>query len=420
MANDFYSDNAASQALSGYDAAENRRTNIAVYGLIFVIMVSVGRVQEIIPGLSVLKLGKVAFGLAFILYFVSPKRSDIHVFSAPQMKYALAIFLLGLASTPFSYWPGKSFNFMVFNFFNTLVLLFLLIKIANTYADLKKLVWGIIVSISLLGITALLSGGVRASAGGSYDPNDLALVLVLFLPLFYFSMKNEQGTLRLILASASIVSIAAIMATQSRGGFIGLVTVVAGILIKERFNFIKLLLVGSTLFIAFSVLAPPGYSERISTIFNPQEDYNMTEGGGRIEIWKRGLQLMKENPLLGVGPAAFEVAEGSTHIDENTGNTGKWSTAHNSFVQIGAELGIPGLMLLVMIMVSSIRSLKRLHRELPKNSELRWLVNALEVGIYGYIINGFFLSQAYSSALFLLVGLTVVVVNQATRVCEKP
>ena len=393
-----------------------KRANIAIWGLILVIMVSVGRIQEIIPALVALKLGKVSFGLAIVLYFVSPKQSEIKFFSTSQIKYIVALFLLGLVSTPFSFWPGQSFNFMVFLFSYSLVLFFLLIKVATTNSDLKIIVWGGGISIVLHGLKALMSGVERASAGGgSYDPNDLAFVLVLFLPLFYFSMKNERGMPRLFMASFLIISLAAIMATQSRGGFLGLLAVLLGIAICEKINIVKMVFGSGVLLLVFLIISPTGYVDRMSTMLSPEQDYNRTESGGRIEIWKRGIQLMMENPVLGVGPAAFEVAEATKHTDVVTGISGKWSVAHNSFVQIGTELGIPGLVLFIMILVLSIRSLRRLRRELPEDSELRWLVNALEVSFYGYIVSGFFLSQAYSAALYLLLGLTVAVVNMSER-----
>jgi len=398
-----------------YDSADvdSRRTNISIYGLIFVIMVSVGRVQEIIPGLSALKLGKVAFGVAFILYFVSPKRNEVHLLSTPQMKYFSALFLLGLISTPFSIWLYKSFNFMFFGFSTTLILVILVIKIVISYEDIKKVAWCIVVSISLLSIIAMLAGGggKRISASALYDPNDMALVLVLFLPLFYFMMKNEKAICRLLLASAFILLLVAIMETQSRGGFVGLITVLIGIILKERFSWMKILVVGSMLFFVFSVFAPAGYTERLSSIFIPEKDYNRTAQGGRIEIWKRGLQIILDNPLLGVGPAVFVIAEGAKH--EENGLSGRWMTAHNSFIQIGAELGITGLILFIMILFSSIRSLRRTLREIPNDSELCWLLNSLEIGFFGFISTAFFLSQAYSAALYLLVGLTIVVVHLA-------
>lgn len=397
-------------------AFTSTRTNIAIYGVVLLIMISVGRIQEMIPGLAVLKLGKVAFGLAFMLYFISPKRSDVEVFSSPQMKYAFFIFLLGLVSTPFSFWPGQSYNFMLFKFSTTFLFLFLILKIATTYADMKKITWGIIISLMVLGAKSLLSGGDRiTSGGGTYDPNDLAFIMVLFLPLFYFCMKNERGILRWLLVVVLMVAIATIIATQSRSGFLGTVIVALGIAIKERMNLVKIMLGAGIMALLFSFFASTDYGERISTIFTPEQDYNTSASGGRIAIWKRGLQLMLENPVLGVGPFVFEVAEGTKHIDESTGTTGKWSAAHNSFIQIGAELGITGLILFVMMLVSSIRSLRRLQRDLPVDSELRWIVYALEVGLYGYIVCGFFISQAYSAALFLMVGLTVVVSNIVER-----
>lgn len=394
---------------------DNRSADISIYSLILVIMVSVGRIQEIIPGLSALKLGKVSFGLGLVLLFTSPKNNDIRIFSMPQLKCVVALYLLGMISAVFSYWPGKSFNFMLFSFPPTLILLFLVVKNATKYKDLVKISWGIVVSLTLLGIMALLSGGERVAASSTYDPNDLALVLVVFLPLFYFMMINQRGLSRFILFSALSVSLAAILATQSRGGFLGISAVVLGIAIKEKMSLSKLVLGCGFLLLAFMYFTPAGYGERMSSIITPEKDYNRTASGGRFEIWKRGLQLMAENPVLGVGPFVFEVAEGTKHIDEATGTTGKWSSAHNCFVQIGTEFGIPGLVLFVIILISSIGSLRKLNRALPVTSNLRWLGHALEIGFYGYIVCGFFLSQAYSSALFLLVGLTIALVNQAKR-----
>lgn len=396
--------------------AEEQKTNWAIYGLIFAIMVSLGRIQEIVPGLTAFKLGKVAFGLAIILLFIAPKRNDIEIFSSQQMKYILCLFLLGVISTPFSYWPGKSFNFMFFKYLNSLILLVLLIKVTTTYADLKKIVWGIVISLAILGGKTLSSGAERAtSGGGTYDPNDMAFVMVVFFGFFYFSMKSENGVRRWLLLGMMFTALTVIIATQSRGGFLGLVSILTFIAIKEKIGFVKILFAGSALALLFSVIAPEGYGERISSIIKPHEDYNLTAGGGRIEIWKCGLKLIMENPLLGVGPAVFEVAEGTMHVDEATGTTGKWSAAHNSFIQIGVELGITGLIFFIFILISSLRTLKILQRELPEDSYLRRFTCALEVGFYGYFVCGFFLSQAYSPALFLLAGLTVAVSNIAKR-----
>jgi O-antigen ligase len=115
---------------------------------------------------------------------------------------------------------------------------------------------------------------------------------------------------------------------------------------------------------------------------------------------------MVKNPVLGVGPNVFSIAEGMSHEGE-----GKWSAAHNSFVQIGAELGITGLVLFLSMLISSVKSLYSARSRLPVGAPEINFICAIEVGFYGYAATGFFLSQGYATLLFLLVGLSVVVAN---------
>ena len=72
---------------------------------------------------------------------------------------------------------------------------------------------------------------------------------------------------------------------------------------------------------------------------------------GRIQIWQRGMGYMLDHPLLGVGAGNFPTAEGTiSSIARNTPSWKgvRWSAAHNSFVEIGAELGVPGLILFLL------------------------------------------------------------------------
>ena len=71
---------------------------------------------------------------------------------------------------------------------------------------------------------------------------------------------------------------------------------------------------------------------------------------------------MMANPLLGVGPGNFQTAEGtlSPLAERQQYGVGvRWNAAHNSFVQIGAELGFPGLALFVAVIVSAFVALRR-------------------------------------------------------------
>src|SRR4029077_16062919 len=86
------------------------------------------------------------------------------------------------------------------------------------------------------------------------------------------------------------------------------------------------------------------YWEQMGTIVS-DTDYNRTEESGRMQIWARGLGYMLENPLFGVGPNNFQTAEGtlSPYAERQQFGVGvRWNAAHNSYIQVGAELGVVG------------------------------------------------------------------------------
>jgi peptidoglycan/xylan/chitin deacetylase (PgdA/CDA1 family)/O-antigen ligase len=62
---------------------------------------------------------------------------------------------------------------------------------------------------------------------------------------------------------------------------------------------------------------------------------------GRVRLWSQALQIMEERPVFGVGPGRFQVASRTARSDRELG----W--AHHEFLQLGAEAGLPGLLLLL-------------------------------------------------------------------------
>jgi O-antigen ligase len=203
-----------------------------------------------------------------------------------------------------------------------------------------------------------------------------------------------------------------ILLTGSRGGLLALVAV-SGMLLLSRSRVIKLS--HKTLFILIAVVfmsfAPINW-ERYSTIMDVDEDYNLTAEAGRIGIWKIGLRAMWENPLLGVGVGNINMAIG---IDrERRGlESQKWQTAHNMVVQIGAETGVAGLSLFLIISFNVFRFLFKL----PKYSNSKVMVRISEMGRVGFLglfVSGMFLSQAYSLYWAFYVVFSAVVNRQIT------
>src|SRR5262249_21341801 len=108
------------------------------------------------------------------------------------------------------------------------------------------------------------------------------------------------------------------------------------------------------------------YWTQMGTILS-ETDYNQTEETGRLQIWQRGVGYIAQYPLFGVGADNFQAAEGLLSpmaTRQQYGVGVKWSAPHNSFLQICAELGIPGLVFFVGMLVSAFRTLKRPPRSL--------------------------------------------------------
>lgn len=71
----------------------------------------------------------------------------------------------------------------------------------------------------------------------------------------------------------------------------------------------------------------------------------------RAALWNEALVMMRENPIAGVGVGGFQVLSPTARLDRDA----RW--AHNSFLQQGAETGLMGLILLLLLFVWGFVSL---------------------------------------------------------------
>jgi O-antigen ligase len=141
-------------------------------------------------------------------------------------------------------------------------------------------------------------------------------------------------------------------------------------------------------------------------------DYNRTNESGRLQIWERGLGYMASYPIFGVGPSNFPTAEGtlSPLADRQQRGAGvRWNAAHNSYVQVGAELGLPGLVLFVGLLLAGFGALRAVVRDAVADADRRRknLAQAMTASLVGFAVGAVFLSLAYSEMLYMLLALTV-------------
>jgi putative inorganic carbon (HCO3(-)) transporter len=396
--------------------------------------VCVGRPQELVPALTVFRLGLITGGLAFLAWLRAPGRvSDKIPVEVPIVRDVLMLVGIALITVPVSIWPAHSLIF-VFNVFLKTVLLFLLVIYwCRSVQDVRRLLWVYCiasVAVVIPGVISRQAGQERYSLEAlSYDPNDIALLQVMALPLIVYLYSTSSRRLKVVLAGMALLCLYGIVLTQSRGGFLALV--VAGSLILSRSSMsrsAKLSIVALGI-VVFGVLAGTAWKERIRTMWNPQTEYDQT-AGGRTEVWKASLVLLATHPW-GVGIDNFVTAEGLSH-----GGTGKWSASHNSFLEIAVELGIVGLVIFIRLLRGAMKTFQQIRmsirpraptqlirhapsrppiktQELDERGHVFHIAEAVEATFWGFIVGGFFLSQAYNAMLYIVLALSLVLARLA-------
>ncbi len=92
-------------------------------------------------------------------------------------------------------------------------------------------------------------------------------------------------------------------------------------------------------------------------------------------------------------------------LNDERGTT--WTAVHNVYLQLGVELGLPGLALFVALLVTSLRSARRAQRvaRASADHELCHLAEGIEVSLLAFAISGIFYPVAYHFYFYLIAGL---------------
>lgn len=256
--------------------------------------------------------------------------------------------------------------------------------------------------------------GTRVTIGRSFgstlgDPNDLALVLMFPLGFATSFMLHSGPRLRRLLGLAGVILlILAILATQSRGGLLGILTLVA----IFGWNRIQ----NKTLAISvLAVMAPvlfvlAGVSERAS---GGAAESGIDESAmGRIYAWGAAFKMALTHPLTGVGLDNFyaNYYAYSSHWD------GKNHAVHSTWFGVLAETGFVGLIVFTTLLVKVIlRVLGCVHTLMPKTDlpsrQVLLIAEAVLAGLCATAVSGTFLTQGFTWPIYIFIALVMAIVR---------
>lgn len=387
------------------------------YLVLAVLLLSyVWRFHDLAPVLSPLRLAALGTVLSWgYLVLTRPHAGFGRMVGHPAMiPLIVGVVWIGI-TVPSALQPDRAWESWWGVHFKTLTMSLFLLTCLTSIAALKRAMALHIFGAAVLAFFYAKSGfPLWGSPVPMYDVNDLALHLNMTVPFaVYFGVRADRRWIRIacwLLTGAITVSV---LMTQSRGAFltIGIFSVLIILFAKNLRLWVRL--VPPVLVACTYTFAPPETKERLSTLFAPQDDYNLHDDEGRIEIWKRGLGYLGDHPITGVGMTNFPVAEATLSARAREGGRARGMVSHNSFLEVAVEGGIPGFALFIAMigggLVTLGRMRKRLQRRLGRTAageDLVLIAEALMLSLIAYCIGGFFLSMAYVPMLYSVIAIT--------------
>ena len=188
---------------------------------------------------------------------------------------------------------------------------------------------------------------LRYAAGG-FDPNDFGLVLALAIPLALYLAIVEPGILRWLYLAIAPALIAAVLLTASRASliatFVAFTFAVLAWRAADRTVRIASIILVAALALSLVRFAPAPQRKRLATIPN-----EITRGTlhDRTRIWKTGLKVLKQHPILGAGSGAYPKS-----VEPWLGKpkvVGFQYVAHNTFLSVLVECGIIGFAIYALL-----------------------------------------------------------------------
>ena len=409
--------------------APDLRWDFAMICVAGYILTAVGRVHQLFPAVGSLRPAILTALFAIALYFFDrhEQRRSKYVLNATTTKLLLVLLAWMVLSVSGALVISRSFDVVFNNFMKTALMYLVVAGMVRGIRDVERLALVYLVSATLYAIVVIMrfdlgSGDAwRLGHLYYYDANDFATFAVSGMPFaVYFLHSGRRLSGRMCAALSLAILSLAFVRTGSRGGFVALLAMIAFIVLRYSAIALRQRVFGTALVVLVVLMtASDRYWAQMSTIFS-DADYNRTEESGRMQIWARGVGYMLRHPVFGVGPGNFQAAEGmlSPFADRVQMGVGvRWNAAHNTYVQAGAELGVPGLVLFLTMIGSAFTALRRSTRSIGVRDDIARrpeLTQAITASLTGFVVGAFFLSLAYSEMLYTLLAL-VVALQKVTR-----
>ncbi|WP_418059586.1 oligosaccharide flippase family protein [Pimelobacter simplex] len=266
-------------------------------------------------------------------------------------------------------------------------------------AAVRRLATAFALACTAAGLVALigfLRDGGRA-AGPLADANDLAFFLVAALPFVLVRTRRPLLWTPLLAGCAAILVLAS-LATLSRGALIGLVAMVVVALAIGAVRPVTALAVAAAAGVALVALWAT-HADTVDRSLVEKRHVAAQNVDQRVTTWTVAAEMVAHRPLLGQGPGGF-AAESERYLPAGVPAV-RQTVAHQMYLDVGAELGLPALVAFLAALGYGVRGAWRARR----SPALRPLGDAVVVAFAGTLTAACFLSEQFYLPVWLLVAL---------------
>jgi len=397
-----------------------QESKIGFYLVMLAMLFEFGRPQDFFPPLKIIPFPTLLDTSLALAVFLSGKAN----FSNMQTKLWMALLAFMAIWVPFA-----RNNYHAVMLFKDITLYFFfylgIITFINSTNRMHKLIFMWLGVHTVLAINGMLHQG-RGVGGWLGDENDFGMEMNVAVPVAFFMYQNADNTrskgLYLGLLGLFVMSL---VATSSRGGFLGLLAVGTYCWVYSPRKIMSLI-VGVCLAGLVLVAAPDEYWDRISTI---TEEKTMDEGtaGQRMFTWGIGWEMFLSNPVFGVGQGNFPWTIGE-YMGGRTWQTKSLAgrQAHSLYFTLLPELGLVGVLIFGSMVYFNYRDL-RLREFLQRTSRgvtgragekvdaeisrAAMFGNAILGGMIGYLVTSTFISTLYYPTFWIMMALAVALRN---------
>jgi probable O-glycosylation ligase (exosortase A-associated) len=234
--------------------------------------------------------------------------------------------------------------------------------------------------------------------------NGFANSLAMIFPIAYIlSRTTKNRILKLLGMFAAIWCVIGTILTYSRGGFLALGVGILALIFFERkkWRIIGVILI---LFILILPRLSEKYINRMNTIQTYQEDPSAM---GRIAANHAAINMVKENPIFGVGAGNFnELVVDFTPLEYRQ-YVKSGLSIHNVILQAASETGLVGLTIFLLLILRGFWNslVLIMKKKIKQSEELYNLSLMLGIALFAIFIGEQFGQGAYYKQMYLVLPL---------------